>query len=214
MAEQTNSETHVESGHSQTGAHAEAHAAAGHAEHGKEEGGNVFTEILGELGDHPGLYIGPVHVADLPVILIDGGLQVYSSPSSMKAAGLYTTKEHGKIVRTSDGGAPALDLSITNLVIFQWLAMFLVLTFFRIAGSKYKKDPHKAPTGIQNLMEAGYLFVKDSIVKPNIPIPSVVEKLSPYFISIFFFILTMNLIGLVPGGHTATAAIPVTLGCP
>jgi hypothetical protein len=56
------------------------------ASHGAESitPNEVFPHLLGELGDHPGFMVGPYHVADLPVILWDKGLHVYSSPKSMQ----------------------------------------------------------------------------------------------------------------------------------
>jgi F-type H+-transporting ATPase subunit a len=38
----------------------------------------------------------------------------------------------------------------------------------------------------------------------------IATSLAYYFIATFIFILIINLVGLVPGGHTATGAIPVT----
>lgn len=206
-----------ENGHNEASTHAEnthhkevdasAHGAANEHAEGKQD---VFSQIFAELGDHPGLYIGPMHITDLPVILVDNGLHIYSSPQSMKEAGLFTTHGHGKIVRTSDGQSPALDLSITNLVVFQWIGILLLLFIFGLVGRKYKKNPISAPKGLQNVIEMGYLYVRDEIVRPNIPGVKTADKLLPYFIGLFFFILILNLIGLLPGGHTATGAVPVT----
>lgn len=103
-----------------------------------------------------------------------------------------------------------LDLSITNYVCFQWIAMFIVLLIFGIVGRRYKKNPTKAPHGIQNVIESVVLFIRDQVVGPNIGSEQIKNSLLHYFLALFFFILTMNLLGLVPGGHTATGALGVT----
>lgn len=185
--------------------------------HAKAEGhteakNDVFSQVFKGLGDHSGFYIGNIHICDLPVIIVDGGLKIYSSPQSMTEAGLYTKTlhGHGPIVRTSDGGAPALDMSVTNLVVFQWIAMLVVMFLFGAASRKYKKNPDKAPSGFQNLAETFIEFIRNDMVRPNMPLKTA-DALLPYFTALFFFILTMNMLGLLPGGHTATGAIPVTL---
>lgn len=58
-------------------------------------------------------------------------------------------------------------------------------------------------------METLILFVKDDIVSPNLD-EKTTKKMMPYLLTLFFFILTLNLIGMVPGGHAATG----TLGLP
>jgi|DewCreStandDraft_4_1066084.scaffolds.fasta_scaffold00054_27 F-type H+-transporting ATPase subunit a len=103
-----------------------------------------------------------------------------------------------------------LDFSITNYVCFQWIAMFIILFIFGIAGRRYKKNPTKAPRGIQNVVESVVLFIRDQVVGPNIGGDHIRDRLIHYFLALFFFILTMNLLGLIPGGHTATGALGVT----
>lgn len=187
---------------------------AAHSEHSdahSDANQDVFTALLNELGDHGGFYVGPYKISELPVILIDQGLHFYSSPTKMLEAGVYTVKDHGNIVRASDGKAPALDLSITNLVVFQWIAIIFLMFIFGKVGKKYKKNPTKAPSGLQNVIETLVLYIRDEVVRPNIPSQKAADSLLPYFLGLFFFILVLNLIGLLPGGHTATGAIPVTL---
>lgn len=207
LAEGSYSDDHIASAQPAHSEHSENTESAAHT----EAEPNVFISLLNELGDHAGFYVGPYKVSELPVILVDGGLHVYSSPTSMAEAGVYTVNGHHQIVRTSDGGSPALDLSITNLVVFQWIAILLVLGIFGKIGSKYKKEPTKAPSGFRNAMEVLVLYVRDEVVRPNIPGQKTADSLLPYFLGIFFFILVLNLLGLMPGGHTATGAIPVTL---
>lgn len=65
------------------------------------------------------------------------------------------------------------------------------------------------PTGARNLVEWVVLFVRDQIVVPYLG-EADGRRMTPWFCSLFFFILTMNLVGLLPGMPTATANVSVT----
>jgi F-type H+-transporting ATPase subunit a len=129
----------------------------------------------------------------------------------MEHGGLYTMSHH-KPVRVSDHQRPAWDLSITNFVVFQWLGMLILLLAFISVKNKYRKNPTRAPRGLQNAVEVFVVYIRDNVVRPNVGSDRVTRKLLPYFLSLFFFILVLNVLGLIPGGHSATGAIGVTAG--
>jgi len=58
-------------------------------------------------------------------------------------------------------------------------------------------------------MEPVIVFVRDEIVKPNIG--KHYEKYLPYMLTLFFFILFGNFLGLLPGAGNLTGNIAVTL---
>ncbi|MCX7735260.1 MAG: F0F1 ATP synthase subunit A [Candidatus Kapabacteria bacterium] len=199
--------------------HNGSHSDAGHG--GGHNGGDippseVFPVLLKGLGEHRELTFFHYHLIDLPVILYDGeyGLKIYPSVNSMNEAGIYTLDHHThQIVKTKDHHqTPALDLSVTSLVVFQWLAIIIVLVAFIFGARRYKKNENEAPKGIQNLLEATITFLRDKVIEPNIGGKHISDRLLPYFIGLFFFILLMNLFGLIPGGHTATGALGTTAG--
>jgi F-type H+-transporting ATPase subunit a len=64
------------------------------------------------------------------------------------------------------------------------------------------------PSGLRNLLEAFVVFVRDELVLPNTGEDG--RPYLPYFLTVFFFILTVNLIGMIPGFSTATGNIAVT----
>jgi F-type H+-transporting ATPase subunit a len=66
------------------------------------------------------------------------------------------------------------------------------------------------PTGAGNLMEMFIIFIRDEIVLPNMG-PGGVRYMS-YLLTTFFFILIMNLLGLIPYGASATGNVNVTAG--
>ena len=179
------------------------------AEH-SEETPDVFEQVFSNLGDHNGFYVGPYHICDLPYILYDEGqLHLYSNKKSLKEAGLFKEVHH-KIVRASDGETPQLDLSITNLVAFQWIAMLFVFVVFKAISRKKVCKPDLAPKGFfANAVEKAIIYIRNEIVFSNIPDKKIANSLAFYFIATLLFILASNLLGLVPGGHTATASIPV-----
>jgi F-type H+-transporting ATPase subunit a len=99
-----------------------------------------------------------------------------------------------------------LDISITKNVVFMWIAFVLLVVIFNKVAKSYKKS--FLPKGLANVMEVFVVFVKDEIAKPTIG--KGYEKFLPYLLTVFFFILFCNFLGLVPYGATATNNIAVT----
>jgi len=64
------------------------------------------------------------------------------------------------------------------------------------------------PSGGKNLIDASVVFIRDEIVLPNTGDDG--RPYLPYFLTVFFFILTVNLLGMIPGASTATGDISVT----
>ncbi|MFC2131798.1 F0F1 ATP synthase subunit A [Bacteroidota bacterium] len=137
---------------------------------------------------------------------LNPGHAMHWKPPIVKTSTIQPAKDSGEL----DAQAVTLDLSVTSLMLFQWTAMLIILVVFGIVGRKFKKNPTKAPHGIQNAIEAMVVFVRDDIVRPNCGSEKAAKGLLPYFIGLFFFIFVMNILGLVPGGHTATGALAVT----
>ncbi len=97
-----------------------------------------------------------------------------------------------------------IDMSIPKAVIVEWIAAALIFTFFFLAARRAKL----VPKGIQNFAEIAVEFVRDGIV---------LEMMGPHGLpwfpliaTLFFFIVTSNLLGLIPGSFTATSNINVT----
>jgi len=105
-------------------------------------------------------------------------------------------------------GGVALDLSITKHVFFLLLGGVLLLIASVYAARSYKKS--LVPRGFVNLMELIIIFLRDEVVLPNMGPAGL--KYMPYILTTFFYILIMNLSGLVPYGATATGNIMVTTG--
>jgi len=192
------------------------HAQQGHGAdaHANPEGSEVFTTLLNSLGDHHELNIFFGHYKILPVMLVDdNGFHVYPNVDAMEQAGVYTMHhpEHAHhIVTTATGASPKLDLSITNFVAYEFIAILIATIVFGIARGRYIKNALQAPKGLQNVVESLVLYVRDEIVRPNVGTDKCAHRLMPYILGIFFFVLTLNLVGLMPGCHAATGALGVT----
>ncbi len=106
-------------------------------------------------------------------------------------------------------GGFALDLSPTKHVVFMALAAIVLLAvFLPMARAMQRQYKDKAPTGFFNAMEAMILFFRDEVVRRNIGHGA--DAYTPYILSLFFFILAMNTLGLIPFGATPTGNLSVT----
>lgn len=101
-----------------------------------------------------------------------------------------------------------IDLSLTKHVVFLWFAAVILIVTLSIVARKNAKN--KVPKGLGNLVEVFVMFVRDEIVVPNMGKAGL--KYLPYLLTNFFFILVMNLLGLIPYGASATGNVSVTAG--
>lgn len=106
-------------------------------------------------------------------------------------------------------GGLAIDLSPTRQLVFIFLSAFLCMAVFIPVARALRRDGStRAPTGFVNAAEALILYFRDDIVRANIGHDG--DGYTPFILTIFFFILFMNLFGLTPFGITATANLSVT----
>ena len=105
-----------------------------------------------------------------------------------------------------------VDVSPTKHVVFMALAAFLVFVTIWYGGRQVAKRHRegKAPAGFGGAVEAMVLFVRNDVAVANIGHGG--EKFAPYILTLFFFILYCNLLGLLPWGSTATGNLAVTGG--
>ncbi len=110
-------------------------------------------------------------------------------------------------------GDAFLDFSITRNVAAMMISCIILLLIFITSARQYKKNPDRAPRGIAGFMEPLILFVRDDIAIPNIGQEKAGRFLG-YLLTVFFFILINNLLGLIPffpGASNVTGNIAVTL---
>ena len=98
-----------------------------------------------------------------------------------------------------------LDVSITRNVVMMWIASALLVLLFWLAARR-AKDP--VPRGLRGLLEVLIVFVRDEVARKMIGPEA--DRYLGYLLTTFFFILSCNLLGLIPGMSTATSSISVT----
>lgn len=103
------------------------------------------------------------------------------------------------------------DMRITRWVVMLWVAAVVCLVIFVPIARKIKSAKYGSSSKWVNLWEVLISFVHDEIVEPNFD-HHYVKKAMPYFLSVFFFVLFCNLVGLIPGMSTATGNLGVTAG--
>lgn len=105
------------------------------------------------------------------------------------------------------------DFSITKNVFGMLLASVFLLGVFVTVGNRAKQSKGQAPKGIQNMMEPFFTFIRDEVAIPMIG-EKHYERFLPFIMTLFFFILVCNLVGLIPffpGSANITGNIAVTL---
>jgi F-type H+-transporting ATPase subunit a len=108
-------------------------------------------------------------------------------------------------------GGMTIDLSPTRQLIFILLAALLCIALFvPVARALVRAREKRAPSGFSNAAEALVVYFRDEIVRANIGRGG--DGYTPFILTVFFFILFMNLLGLTPFGITATANLSVTAG--
>jgi F-type H+-transporting ATPase subunit a len=143
---------------------------------------------------------------------------VEGKPSTINYA-LANGKEYRLDARsTLDGGVLGggitsfMDLSITKNVVSMLLVFLFLFWVFRKAAKFYATNRDKAPKGTTNVLETIFLYIRDEVAIPFIG-KEKYKKYFPLLLSVFFFILGLNLFGQVPflGSVNATGNLSTTM---
>lgn len=206
----------------------------GNEEHAEEKfnaGEFVIEHVLDAYEWHIAS-VGEKHFSvPLPVILfskhpeLHGGKKLHIFMSSRFHHGhddyrgfrlSHSEEFKGKIVELdADGheiGRP-IDLSITKAIAGALVSVIVLFWLLFTAVRAAKQNKGKAPTGVQNLIEPVIVFIRDEIAKPSIGEKKYKRFMAP-LLSLFFFILLNNLLGLIPifpFGANVTGNIAVTM---
>ncbi|MFC6886915.1 MULTISPECIES: F0F1 ATP synthase subunit A [Actinomadura] len=104
-------------------------------------------------------------------------------------------------------GPAWLDWFTKPLLIVALAAIVVIAFSWKAFG-----NPKLVPRGVQNIGEIGYLFVRDQVARPMIGKDG--DRWMPFLFSTFFFVLLMNLAGVVPVLQlpaTSHIALPIVL---
>ena len=97
----------------------------------------------------------------------------------------------------------SIDLSINQAVVMMWIVVGSVALFFWSAA----RAPQLVPSKIQSLAELSVEFLR-GLVMENMGERGM--RFFPFIVTLFFFILFANLLGLIPGTYTITSQLMVT----
>lgn len=197
----------------------------------------IIDHIVDSYGWHITTYKNTEISIPLPIILFDNGKLVcfmsskfHHGKNSYNGYALgFTPETKGKIVKleAQDEGFTGhleteknysystvfLDISISKNVCSLFISIIFLLWIFLSMARAYKRNQRKAPQGMQALLEPVVLFIRDEIARPLIG-DHKYQKYLPYLLTLFFFILINNLLGLFPvfpGGANVTGNIAITL---
>jgi F-type H+-transporting ATPase subunit a len=109
-------------------------------------------------------------------------------------------------------GRLSVDLSPTKHVVFLLVAALLVWLTMWLAGRALERQRTRgsgAPRGMASAIEAMVLFIRDDVAIANIGHQRG-AAFAPYILTLFWFVLYCNLLGLLPFGATATGNLAVT----
>lgn len=186
-----------------------------YSEHHPTQNDDAFQGLYMHLMPAPLLWEQPDHgAADHAQATVPG--EDRQGSGSIEEAG---TGGHAKdymlalnlpIMPAAFDGAPDLEgtqLVFTNLQLFQLAALLLIFIAFSGVPSYVRTGKGDAVTRV---LTGWILFIRDEMVYPNLGKEDG-RRFLPFFCALFFFIVFMNLMGLVPGSATPTANIFVTM---
>ena len=187
---------------------------------------DVKELIFSHIGDSYEWHIttwGNTHITiPLPVVVYssDKGWNFFLSSKLHHGAhnGFYIAQEGkyaGKLVELNAAGEEIrpLDLSLTKnataIIINSLILICIVVTMVRWYR---KRATRSVPKGLVGAMEMFVMNIHDELIKPCVG-PEY-KRYAPYLLTAFFFILTNNLMGLIPffpGGASTTGNIAITM---
>ncbi len=186
-------------GHATAGEHGAAAGEHGGAEHDTSLGGVMMHHVSdGYVIEHPGI--------------CDGGFAWNCETDLRKIFGTEVARvadEKGHLVEKNVAGPlvfGSLDMTPTKHVVMMWIASALLVVIVLLAVRRKSL----VPRGVYNFVEVLVSFVRNEIALKNIGERDG-DRFVPYLVTAFFFILFMNLFGLVPFAATATANLSVTV---
>ena len=98
------------------------------------------------------------------------------------------------------------QLIVSKQLVMMFLASIIIISMFLFG---YKKNK-KVQSGLGNLLEVFVVFMRDEVVYPNMG-EKQGRKFLPLILTFFFFIVMLNLLGLIPGSATSTAFFSTTV---
>ena len=90
-----------------------------------------------------------------------------------------------------------IDFSVTKHVFMLWVVAILVFVVVTTVIRRYLRQDRLVPSGLMGALEVVVEFIRDVVVRPSVG-DTWVKTWLPLLLTLFLFILTANMIGLVP----------------
>lgn len=160
------------------------------------------TEFEFEL---PFVHLPAIHIAELFGKEPGQGLYIEREPGACSKPVEKSQEAFASLFQFMNG---CWDLRPTKAVLSMWIAMGLLALILFLGRSR---DQNGVPKGLfANVVESLVLFVRDEIAVANIG-KEEGPKYTPYLATVFFFVMCMNYLGLIPGFFTATGVLGTTI---
>ena len=181
----------------------------------------VFSHIQDAYTWHITEWNGQEIAIPLPIIVKgEEGWKVFLSNRlhhGESYEGFYLAQEGdyaGKVVTRNSAGEEVrpLDISLTKNVCGLFISSGLLILIILQTARWYKKHPNEVPRGFTGMIEVVVTYIEDDVIKNSIG--KEYKPFSNYLLTVFFFILINNLMGLIPifpGGANVTGNITTTM---
>ena len=190
------SDDHSGDGHAEDD-HADAdHADAGHAHDGEVSAMDHFMDPAHLFG-----HVQDSYEFHVPKFMGNDGH--WGIPNVLGFAGVT---EETPLIGTA--ARPIIKGRLSKFMVLELVGAILIAVVFIWLAKKIKSG--EKPTGkTWNLLETFIVFIRDDIARPTIG-KSDADRFMPFLLTMFFFILVLNLFGMIPWLGSATAALAVT----
>ncbi len=100
------------------------------------------------------------------------------------------------------------DLRLTKFMVLELIAALILVVIF-VPLARQARGGGRPVGRLWNLFEAMVVFIRDQVARPTIG-KHEGDKFSPFLLTLFFFVLTCNLLGMLPWAGSPTGAIGTT----
>ena len=173
----------------------------GHDGHGADDGHHGHDPLA---ADHLMGHVKDAEYFEVPRFLAADGKLKIPQPLEQYSPGVQIKVGFKPL----DDLIEPLDLRITKFMILEVVGAIILIAIFVPLARRVKSG--EAPRGrIWNLFEAMVVFIRDQIARPTIGSHDA-DKFAPFLMTVFFFVLICNLLGLVPWAGSPTGALATT----
>ena len=176
--------------------------------HNEERDGKTYSFVLAHVSEHKNkvVQIFPIPESEQIAVAKEAARISPEHPDHAAVAGYVNVEGHYY------KEYKPFDISISKNVLALLLASLFVTWIVFGLARYYTRKGMKAPRKGMGFVEMLVDFIYTDVIKSSLGRKA--DRFAPYLLTCFFFILTMNLLGLVvifPGGANLTGNIAVTL---